>query len=228
MECALTAATAPAFQTWLQQRAGHLLTLQVSSRGGTLSLCLPLHKFRQLQHLELQHCRLQLSGEELLRSLQRLQLWCVELAGLGSLLQLTDAPQLTSLTIQSCSYAELQLSGEWYPNNTEAAVQQLAAAVPGMLQRLLRLSVLELQDTPLSDAAVQHLAAMQGLRQVGLAHVQHMPFCDLQRLPNNITKLCLKNYHYGEQEPSLPPQLQQFTWLLHLHNCLLPPTLLAV
>lgn len=165
----------------------------------------------------------------MLHSLQRLQLWCVRLASVTSLLQLTDAPQLTSLTIDNCSYAELQLS-KWWPNNyTETEVRQLAAAVPGMLQRLPRLSVLELPDTPLSDAAVQQLAAMQGLRQVGLAHVQHMPVCDLQRMPNSITKLRLNNYHYGEEEPSLPPQLQQFTALLHLHlqNCVLPPSLLG-
>jgi hypothetical protein len=71
---------------------------------------------------------------------------------------------------------------------------------------------------------------MQGLRQVSLAHLKHVPVCDLQYLPSSITQLSLLDCRdYGQLPPSLPPRLQQLTGLLHLNlfSCSLPPTLLA-
>jgi hypothetical protein len=230
VKCKLTPATAPALQAWLQQHAGQLLTLQLSGRG-RISLRLPLHKLKRLKILKLQYFKLQLPGEEVtLSSLQRLQLWAVELARFNSLLQLTAAPQLTSLDIGSCSFTEQEFCGCTYKDNTAAAVERLAAAVPDMLQRLPLLSELMMPDLPLSDAAVQQLAAMQGLRQVSLAHLKHVPVCDLQYLPSSITQLSLLDCRdYGQLPPSLPPRLQQLTGLLHLNlfSCSLPPTLLA-
>lgn len=162
-------------------------------------------------------------------SLQHLQLRGVWLESVTSLLQLTAAPQLTSLALRLDNFADLEELYSGPHKNTEAAVRQLAAAVPAMLQRLPRLVVLELPGMPFTDVAVQQLAAMQGLRQVSLSHMQHALACDLQRLPSSITRLWYYNEDFSVREPGLPPQLQQLTGLLQLTllHCALPPTLLG-
>lgn len=218
VERELTASTKSTFQAWLDQHAGQLLSLQLSAvkmlRGPQppqRSLRLPWNKFKQLQQLKISYLDLQLPGEaaavsvdqltltasdsvdhaaaELpLSRLQHLDLFEVQLASTSSLLQLTHAPQLTSLTLDCVEITELQ-----FVENTPAswAVQyaEEAAAVARMLQRLRRLAVLEMPDMFFSQAAVQQSAAMQGLRQVSLSQYQHLPPCDLQRLPSSITKL---------------------------------------
>lgn len=224
------------------------------------SLRLPLDKFKQLQRLEISNLDLQLPGEEAssvdqlldeltltdsdsdchaaagvpLPSLQHLQLSNAQLVSTSSLLQLTHAPQLTSLHISRSSFMEQRFSSgilSW--TNTEAAEQQVAAALASALQRLPRLSVCELLDVPLSEAVMQQLAAMQGLRQVSLACFfgQHAPTCDLQHLPNSITQLHLAggglmNYADGD---TLLPLLQRLTGLLRLRmqSYLLSPTVLG-
>jgi Leucine-rich repeat (LRR) protein len=161
-----------------------------------------------------------------LPSLQHLQLSRVQLASISSLLRLADAPALTSLKADEVSFGQ-------HDGSLGVPTQQLAAAVAGLLQQLPRLAVLELPGLPISDTAVQHMGAMQGLQQVSLAHVDPMPPCKLQHLPNSITQLCLQgNYDrsssYGA-EPSLPPRLQQLSGLLRLQlwDCCVPPTALA-
>lgn len=150
------------------------------------SLQLPADKFRQLQRLEIRDFTLQLPGdaggnvdqqlsshelsvsdnhaEGVFPSLQLLKLSCVKVVSTSSLLQLTHAPQLTSLTVERIDVAGLQFAkgGTRACKNTAAAVRQVAAALPAVLQRLPRLSVCELPGMPLSDAAVQQLLAMQG------------------------------------------------------------------
>jgi hypothetical protein len=241
VECALTEAILPAFQTWLQQHAGQLLTLRVSAWSGPdpfsfLSLRLPLDKLKQLQTLQVEHLKLQLPGLEAgtaaaevsLPCLQHLQLNFVWLQSTSSLLELTDAPQLTTLGLGCIGFIKLRFTNGLEPPHydgayeyTEAAVQQVAWALQAMLQRLPRLSVLELPCMPLSDAAVQQLAEMQGLRRVSLSDMDPMPACKLQLLPNSITHLWFSG-------PQLP-QLQQLTRLLQLElvACRVLPTLLG-
>lgn len=120
----------------------------------------------------------------------------------------------TSPAAQAPTRTRQQQSGRW---------QQLSC----MLQMLPRLSVRELPGMPLSDAAVQQLAAMQGLRQVSLSQLEHMPACDVQRLPNSITQLHFSSFRGNG--PSLPSQLQQLTrpLQLHLQDCAFLPTMLG-
>jgi hypothetical protein len=250
----LEANTVHAFNCWLQQHAGQLRTLRLGG-GFSNPLRLPLGQFKQLQRLEVkfvvkfvvvrgEQLGASSSGQQLdvsnadngaaavsLPSLQHLQLEFLVLESINSLLRLTAAPQLTSLVFMHNNFAGLQRieSHSGRREYTEEAVQQLAAAAPAMLQRLPRLVVLELPGTPLSDEALQQLASMQGLRQVTLSREQHAAACDLQLLPSSITRLCYKTSAYGEEDPSLPPELQQLTGLLNLqlHYCCLPPTLLG-
>jgi hypothetical protein len=251
----LTADAVPALQAWLQQHADQLLTIQLSTDmfapGPERSLQLPLNRFKQLQRLDLTRFELKLPGEgeegagqqlrrlgltasdshaeAVLPSLQHFRLTGVQLASTSSLLQLTHAPQLTSLSLDSIEVAQLQF-GSWMRSdlNTPTAVQQVAATVSCMLNRLPRLSVLELPDMPLSAAAVQQLTAMQGLREVSLSCQQDMPTCDLQRLPSSVTQLQFQGSDY-QGSPSLPSQLPQLTGLLRLQlqHCGFLPTLLG-
>jgi hypothetical protein len=252
VESRLNTKTAAAFESWLQQHAGQLQTLKLfcCDRGYT-SLRLPLGQLKQLHRLELDELQLQLPGEQpaasgsgqqlsdvaaglsiegsgasdvSLPSLQHLRLGSVRFVSTTSLLLLTAAPQLTSLVFRDyISFADVDEDAD----DRTVARQQVAAAVAGMLRQLPRLSVCELPYMPLSDAALQQLAAMQGLRQVSLAHLSQAPACDLRHLPSSIREMTYSDRVLA-QEPSLPPQLQQLTGLLHLrlYHCPLPPTLL--
>jgi hypothetical protein len=62
-------------------------------------------------------------------------------------------------------------------SNSITATQQLAAAIPGLLQQLPRLAVLELPGFPISDAAVQQLGCMQGLQELWLEKVCSAMIC---------------------------------------------------
>lgn len=242
-------ATARAFQAWLLQHAGQLRTLQLSSGSDGAarpSLVLPLVELQQLQRLELQRLSVQLQGKDgcevgqqlgslslndssqateglPLRSLQHLQLSHVELWDTSSLLQLTHAPQLTSLVTDCLGFPRLGFSGYHVISTPPATVQRVAAAFPAILQQLPRLSVLELPGLPVTDAALQHVTAMPGLQQVSLSRVGDAAECDLRHLPPSITQLCF------QRGRSLPAQLQQLTGLVHLEldSCDLPPTLLG-
>jgi hypothetical protein len=170
----------------------------------------------------------------LLPSLQYLELSKVQLVSSSSLLQLARAPGLTSLKISDISFLRLQycsqVGQDFY--NKEPAIQQLAAAIAVLLQQLPRLAVLELPRMPMSAAAMQRLGAMQGLQEVRLGRVVHMPMCELQHLPSSITQLLFDSESKGgrhSDEPSLLPELQQLTGLLRLElcDCAVPPTVLG-
>ena len=180
------------------------------------------------------------SGEEthtpallLLPSLQHLELSKVELVSSSSLLQLAGAPGLTSLKISDMSSSHLQYCSEEHHQwrNKEPAVQQLAAAITGLLQQLPRLAVLELPGMPMSEVAMQQLGCMQGLQEVFLEHVDHMPLCDLQHLPSSITQLHFRGntFQTGPSTSSIPPQLQQLAGLLRLelYGCAVLPNVLG-
>jgi hypothetical protein len=169
----------------------------------------------------------------LLPSLQHLELSKVQLVSSSSLLQLARAPGLTSLNISDISFLRLQycshVGQDFY--NKEPAIQQLAAAIAVLLQQLPRLAVLELPRMPMSAAAMQQLGAMQGLQEVRLGRVVHMPMCELQHLPSSITQLQFDSSKGGRHsdEPSLLPELQQLAGLLRLElcDCAVPPTVLG-
>jgi hypothetical protein len=234
-----------AFEGWLQQHAGQFESLQLSNGrwGEKHDLQLPWAKLAQLQHLQLEGFNIKLPGEEessgstpsagagpsssssgegthtpaplLLPCLQHLQLSGVELSSISSLLQLAGAAQLTSLRTNDISFAQFDYGTS--NDNSKAAVQQLAAAIPGLLQQLPRVAVLELPGFPMSAAAMQQLGCMQGLQRVSLEHVDHMPPCELQHLPSSITQLQFQGNLYGlGTGPAPPPQLQQLTGLLEL------------
>lgn len=156
-------------------------------------LTLPLRQLSQLQQLELVRLRVRVpydyedftdSQEEeeeetpLLPCLLQLKLRDVELASTYSLMQLTDAPNLTSLVLEGVSVGGVLFSNkpEDADNTWEStppdwdSVQQAARALPRMLQQLPRLSVLELPGMPFTDAAVQALRGLPQLRRVTIQH----------------------------------------------------------
>jgi hypothetical protein len=117
-------------------------------------------------------------------------------------------------------------------DSQKPAVQQMAAAITGLLQQLPQLAVLELPGFPVSDAATQQLGGMQGLQEVSLEHVDHMPMCKLQHLPSSVTQVHLQGNSCQTEafaRPSMPPQLQQLAGLLRLElrSCAVPPTVLG-
>jgi hypothetical protein len=203
------AQTIPAIGSWLRQHAAQLESLQLSYSGRQRQPQLPWAKLARLQRLQLGGLALSLPGEGdssssgspgenthtpaplLLPTLQHLELVGVDFISISSLLQLASAPGLTSLTIDRISFAHVQFdSGDLNPFFIDkAGVQQVAAAMPRLLQQLPRLAVLELPGIPMSDAAMQQLGCMQGLQQVSLEQVNHMPMYELQHLPSSITQL---------------------------------------
>jgi hypothetical protein len=249
------AQTIPAIGSWLRQHAAQLESLQLSYRGRQRQPQLPWAKLAKLQRLQLWGFALSLPGERdssgsgssgedtrspaplLLPSLQHLELVGVELISVSSLLQLAaSAPGLTSLKIDHISFAQVQFdSGALNPFTDgidKAGVQQVAAAMPRLLQQLLRLAVLELPGIPMSAAAMQQLGCMQGLQEVSLEQVHHTPMYELQHLPSSITQLHFRGFMYMPEDyrnPSMPPQLQQLAGLLRLklHGCAVPPTVLG-
>jgi hypothetical protein len=163
-----------------------------------------------------------------LPSLQHLKLVCVRLASVSSLLQLTKAPQLTRLMLSNIDVLKLGYSSSPVAQNSVNAVKAVAGAVAGMLQQLPRLSALQLRDLPFSDAAAQQTAALRGLQQVTVRHVQELPMGDLRQLPSSITQLVVLGTHL-HGSPSLPSELLQLSGLLHLElsGCVVPPAVLV-
>jgi hypothetical protein len=249
----------PALESWLQKHAGHLESLQLSHNVSavyrTHELQLPWAKLAKLQRLQLQGFKVTLPGEEggssgstlgagpaassdsssvegthtlaalLLPSLQHLQLSRVQLVSTTSLLQLAGAPGITSLKTSDITFLQLRKI-----RHCEDAVQQLAAAIPRLLQQLPRLAVLDMPDMPVSDAAIQQLGGMQGLQAVSVQQVDYMHPCDLQHLPSSITQLEFHGNLYGfGPSTALPPQLQQLTGLLELtvEYCVFQPAVLG-
>ena len=236
-----------AVEGWLEKHAGHLESLQLSHSDTAMfvhqGLQLPWTKLAKLQRLQLEDFNVTLPGEDdssdstpgagpgsnsgsssvvgthmaplLLPRLQHLQLSRVGLFSISSLLQLTGAGGLTSLRTNDISFAQFDYGTSH--DNPKATVQQLAATIPSLLQQLPRVSVLELPGFPMSAAAMQQLGGMQGLLEVSLEHVDHMPPCELQHLPSSITQLHFQGNLYGlGTGPAPPPQLQQLTGLLEL------------
>jgi hypothetical protein len=245
-----------AMETWLAVHAGQLLSLDVSiSRhilDPALQLQLPLGKLTKLQHLQLQGFHLQLPGEGdsphrsadtgskgsssdgsshavKLSSLQRLQLKSVDLADISSLLQLTQAPHLTSLVMEGATLTKLPFNRAFQSTPAES-VQQVADAMPRLLQQLPQLSVLHMPGFPFAEAAVQQTAAMTRLQQLTFQPASNLPGSSLQHLPSSITQLCLHGHSRDDPHSfSLPPQLPQLSGLRHLYleNCAVPPMVLG-
>lgn len=218
-----------AFQDWLRQHAGQLLSLRLQSDAPCSvrldPLRLPLHKLTQLQQLELAFFESHLTDQEssssdsaartvVLPSLQHMKLDCVDFDSTRSLLQCTQAPHITSLVLRAVNIAvpeePCSLSA------IERGVQQVVDVLPGVLQQLPWLSVLELPDTPLKDTAMQQLAAMQGLRQLTLPLVVGASTFDLQHLPSSLTQLSLKGPLSEPGAASLLQLPQQLSGLLSL------------
>jgi hypothetical protein len=228
-----------------------------------LELQLPWDKLTKLQRLQLKCCKLQLPSEGdsscstpprgvgaassssyedgtgapaplLLPSLQHLELTVIKFDSISSLQQLAaGAPGLTCLKTSQISFVQLDFCSYVCARNSAAAAQQLAAAIPGLLQHLPRVAVLELPGFPMSAAAMQQLGGMRELRHVSLTQVPHMPMCELQHLPSSITQLELRGNMYGDGVPpystSLPDELLRLSGVLHLklQYCYIPPTVLA-
>jgi hypothetical protein len=157
----LKAGAVAAFKRWLRQHARQLLTLKLLTPwvGCRLSLRSVGH-FQQLQRLELECLDLTneprkasslgqqlsdaatgvstgncgVSRASLLPSLQHLELLDVRFDSIDSLLQITAAPQLTSLSLGN-SFA---CRDSFVYTKDAANTERLAAAVAAMLQRLLQ------------------------------------------------------------------------------------------
>jgi hypothetical protein len=239
------------------------LTLSRSTSDEHHDLQLPWAKMAKLQRLHLRGFNLQLKGEGdtsystpanggaeacsssygkgtdtttllLLPSLQHLELSSVKFDSISILQQLAaGAPGLTSLQTNDISFVQPEFRSAVFARNAAAATQQLAAAVPSLLQQLPRVAVLELPGFPMSAAAKQQLGCMQGLQQVFLERVRHMPTCQLHHLPSSITQLELRCNMHGDgvppYSPSLPDELLQLAGVLHLklNMCYIPPTVLG-
>jgi hypothetical protein len=244
-----------ALNGWLQQHAAQLENLQLScsySDEEQLELQLPVGKLAKLQRLELDGLKLMLPGEGnsscstredthtlaapmLLPSLQHLQLLRVQFISISSLLQLAaGAHGLTSLKTDSISFANLgphEYGSEAAWGIDAAAMQQVAAALPSLLQQLPGLKVIELPGMPMSDAAMQQLGGVQGLQEVVLGRTQHMPQYKLQHLPSSTTQLHFVGDGHTieasfDSDPSLFPQLARLLQL-DLQHCAFTPTVLG-
>jgi hypothetical protein len=201
-------------------------------------LQLPLEKLTKLQALQLTDFHVQLphghnhgssaavsmsstsagsdrAAQYTLPCLQQLTLTDISFVSVSSLLQLTNAPQLTGLQLQEISFRGL---GYECAAGSRGHAQAAAAAT----------AVLQLPGVPLTDAAVQQLSAMQPLQQFELEHMGDVPVCDLQHLPSSITQLKLTDVP-SRNRLSLPPQLPQLSRLqqLHLEECTVPTKVLG-
>jgi hypothetical protein len=209
-------------------------------------LWLPLGQLTQLQHLELQGFKLSVTaGQYRLRSnvakigdaaqpplanLQHLELCYMELANVSTLLQLIKAPQLTTLILPSMLFTQGAGNRVGRFRNWEATAKQLAEAIPGLLQQLPRLSVLQLEDISLTEAARQQIANLQSLQSFTFTPRCSDPAFDLQLLPSSITQLHLHGCRRAEQYcPILPPDPRHLSGLLQLNvsNCGFPPEALG-
>jgi hypothetical protein len=240
-----------AFESWLQKYAGQPESLELSCSDWNTQPQLRLCSLAKLQRLRLQGLKLLLPGQEegsdacacvgtncpapLLPSLQHLELSSVHLASSSSLVQLAAGAQgLTSFRTRGITIGQVEFRCvvSHMDDSQKPAVQQMVAAITGLLQQLPRLAVLELPGIPVSDAAMQQLGCMQGLQEVSLEHVDHMPMCKLQHLPSSVTQLHLLGNSLQTEafaRPSMPPQLQQLAGLLRLElrSCAVPPTVLG-
>jgi hypothetical protein len=144
----------------------------------------------------------------------------VSLQGISSLLQLTQAPQLTSLRLFWISLRTPKFDSEsiYWDGQEPSETQVVAAAMSGLLQQLPWLSTLELPGMTLTDAAMQQLGQMQDLQEISMSHRTQIPVGDLSLLPSSVTKLCYISD--VADPPNLPPQLPQL-------SCRLPPGLLG-
>jgi hypothetical protein len=259
----------PAFESWLQNYAGQLKSLQLAfywhSSGEHHDLQLPWAKLAKLQRLDLRGFNLQLPGDGdsscstpahggaadssssscregtdtpallLLPSLQHLELSIVNFDSISSLQQLAaGAPGLTSLKTCDISFVQPEFrSGICAHSNSAAATQQLAAAIPSLLQQLPRVAVLELLGFPMSAAAMRQLGCMQGLQEVSLQNVADMPICQLQHLPSSLTQLHFRGNMYGggvpTGSPSVPDELLELAGVLNLklNGCCIPSAVLG-
>jgi hypothetical protein len=109
----------------------------------------------------------------MLASLQHLTLQHVQLICSSSLQQLAKAPLITSITLRYVSFNACELGskssgrGHRRPRpRTQEAKQQVADAMPSLLQQLPQLSELHLSGILVTDAAIQQTAAMLGLQRL--------------------------------------------------------------
>jgi hypothetical protein len=164
-----------------------------------------------------------------LSSLQHLELASVKLANTNSLLQLAKAPQLTCLMLQDMTLADVKLCSDPKQSNPPRAVSRVARAIPGLLQQLPLLSVLQLPGFPFTDAALQQAAAMTRLQQLSIARTEDMDPSDLDHLPSSITQLRLDGNSGPDSDPDLPLEWSQLSGLLRLelYACAVYPMVLG-
>jgi hypothetical protein len=248
----------PALQAWIAMHAAQLLSLKLAVADyDKHTLQLPLNKLTKLQSLQLKGIILQLPGKgaipgtspgpgssnsssggscsghaaagPVLSSLQLLELDQVELADISSLMQLTKAPQLSSLKFKGLQLLEPAYPSQSFNGSSDTLISRVAGAVADMLGQLPRLSFLRLPELPISDAAMQQTAAMTQLQTLSFDHIEEMAPCDLQPLPSSITQLEIQGNIMFNMSPSLPPRLPQLSGLLELYltYCAVPPTVLG-
>jgi hypothetical protein len=244
---------AQAMQSWLAVHADQLLSLKLTALYERQYMQLPMSKLTRLQSLQLQGCSVQLpleggtpstnpcagSGDSSrwcssshtgpgLPSLQHMELTDVELADISSLLQLTRAPQLTSLILDGIDLRRLNFSSVLPDECQIGRVFGVAQATHRMLQQLPQLSILQLPGFPFSCEAVQTTAAMTQLQQLCI-NTKFNSTSSLQDLPSSITQLQLHGElgKYGKLD--LPAELSQLSGLrqLYLEHCWVPPMVLG-
>jgi hypothetical protein len=226
------------------------------------NLQIPWAKLTKLQRLQLECLQLQLPGELdsgcssqahdgaeassscedgthspaalLLPSLQHLDLSVIKFNSISSLQQLAaGATGLTSLKTNHISFVQLDYCSYRTRSNSDAATQQVAAAIPSLLKQLPQLAVLELPGFPMSAAAMQQLGGMRELQELHLEQVVRMPAYKLQDLPSKLTQL-----HFHGKTPEdgfpidsscLPDELLQLAGVLQLRldRCYILPTVLG-
>lgn len=153
--------------------------------------------------------------------MRHLQLFSVQLLEVTSLQRLTqEAPNLSTLRLAGIDF----LTPRSY---TQAAQEQVAKAMPILLEQLPKLTVLSL-DFPLSDAALLKTSTMQRLQQVLLEETGYVPLGDLRHLASSVTELQLLGCGSNDR-PGLPSQLPQLSGLRHLDlsHCTVAPSVLG-
>jgi hypothetical protein len=246
----------PALQSWLSKHAAQLLGLELYMNWRhQCVLQLPVDRLTKLQSLRLQSFKLQLPGGEgsprthpaagssdissrgsahaavgqELSSLLHLELVDVQLPNISSLLQVTNAPQLTSLRLDGIDLTEPEFSTRSRSPVAADAMQEVADAMPHLVQQLPELSVLQMPEFPVTQAAMQQIAAMTRLQRLFLFPEGNFPAFRLQHLPCSITQLELEGDNSSSDSLELPPELPQLSGLLHLdlRTCAVAPALLG-
>lgn len=177
-------------ETFLQQHAGQLLTLELPAQGFE-GVQLPWAQFTRLERLSLESADLQLpedaaaaadgdsndstdaasatdaslAAAPLLPALRHLELKSCSVRSINSLVRLARAPQLTSLQV-----SELKLQDRPQPlyHRAPEVQKQIGAALAGLLQQLPELSVLHLPQLDLNTAAVHSIVRMDKLQDLQL------------------------------------------------------------